>query len=139
MMIFVSVWTSAVEQCRCLSLAPWRMAPSARQKVEKKGKNGGVGSFCALADGGKGINRSCLFSLSGRASLGRQEGGDGRHRQEGWQMVSLVEGRGGSCTGAVSGWSSLFAQEVCSVCPLPALRGHVLLTVPASQGFHPSS
>lgn len=75
-------------------LAQWRMAPPARQKGEKKGKNGGVGSYYAPADGGKGINRSCLLFLSGKAYLGRQEGGDRRDRQEGWQMVSPVEGSG---------------------------------------------
>lgn len=91
-----------MSQCRHLQwssaggcpLAQWRMASSARQKGEKKGKNGGVGSYYALADGVKGINRSCLLSLSRRAYLGRQEGGDRRDRQEGWQMVSLVEGSG---------------------------------------------
>lgn len=46
--------------------AQWRLASSARQKGEKKGKNGRVGSYYVLADGGKGINRSCLLSLARR-------------------------------------------------------------------------
>lgn len=79
------------------------MAPSARQKGEKKGENGGGGSYHGLADGRKGINRSCLLSLSGRAYLGRQEGGDRRDRQEGWQMVSLVEGSGWLMQGKLEG------------------------------------
>lgn len=74
--------------------AQWRPAPSARQKGEKKGKNSGVGSYYAQADGGKGINRSCLLPLARRDYLGRQEGWDGRDRQEGWQMVGLAEGSG---------------------------------------------
>lgn len=84
-------------------MAHWRMAPSARGNGGKKERNGGVGSYYGLADGGKGINRSCLLSLSGRAYLGRQEGGDRRDRQEGWQMVSPVEGRGWLVQGRLEG------------------------------------
>ena len=36
------------------------------ERGEKKGRNVGVGSYYALADGGKGINRSYLLSLTRR-------------------------------------------------------------------------
>lgn len=36
-----------------------------------------MGSYYALADGGKGIDRSCLLPLSGRAYLGRRKEGAG--------------------------------------------------------------
>lgn len=95
------------------------------EKGKKKGKNGGVGSCCALADGGKGINRSCLLSLARRVSLGRKDG-MGREGQAGrladgqsggGEQVAVAKAAGGAVSG--TGWSSRFAQEVCGVCPLP--------------------
>lgn len=95
------------------------------EKGKKKGKNGGVGSCCALADGGKGINRSCLLSLARRVSLGRKDG-MGREGQAGrladgqsggGERVAVAKAAGGAVSG--TGWSSRFAQEVCGVCPLP--------------------
>lgn len=89
-----------------------------------------MGSCYALADGGKGINRSCLLSLAGRDYLGRQEGGDGRGQAGrladgqscGGEWVARAKADGGAVSG--TGWSSRFAQEVCGVpsSSLPALK-----------------
>lgn len=105
--------------------ARWGQPHPARRKRGKEGEKQWSGLISCTSRWREGNKQKLFAFLARRASLGRKDG-MGREGQAG----RLADGQSGggervdgakAAGGAVSGvgWSSRFAQEVCSVCPLP--------------------